>query len=485
MILNSNRSAKTFTRGRLLASPLVAAILMSLVFALHPSTPAFAQGVDWNTRSRTLYAELVAMRTSQGQNQTPRMTQLLADRFHTGGFAAEDVHILPYDDTAALIVRYRGNNASGKRPILLLAHMDVVDALASDWSLEPFMLTEREGYFYGRGTVDSKVGVVALTTAFLRFRAEGFVPGRDLIIAFTGDEETNNNGARALVKEWRNLADCEFALNSDMGGGQFTPDGKLVGFSLQTSEKTYATFTLTIHNRGRRSSQPRADNAVYEMAAALSRIAAYRFAPQINDTTQAYFEAYARKSPAPLANAMRRFIRNPSDRAAADAIEAAPAFIGSTRTTCVATRIAGGHADNALPETAVATINCRIFPGVSIETIQATLARVAANPGIEIALSPDFFPATDPSRLREGVLKAYTNAVRARFPDAPIVPTMDVSASDGAFLRAARIPTYGVDGIWGVTPDDDRLHGRDERLRVEAFYQDMDHWRTMLMELAR
>ncbi len=444
------------------------------------SEPASAQDIDWRADARTLYGELISMRTAAGQNQGARIAEHLAARFRAGGFAAEDVRVTPYDDTAMLTVRYRGAAGSALRPVLLLAHLDIVDALASDWSLEPFTLTERDGYFYGRGVYDNKIGVLALTMNFLRLRAEGFTPNRDLIIVFTGDEETNGRGAQIAARDYAN---AEYALNSDSGGGAFATDGRALGFALQTSEKTYATFTLTARNRGGHSSQPRADNAINELSAALTRIAAHRFSPRLSDTTRAYFEHQAIGAPAPLARALRRFARNPRDRAAADLIERDPGFIGATRTTCVATRLAAGHADNALPQTAVATVNCRIFPGVSIEETRAELARVAGDAAIVVELRPDFTPASDPSPLREDVIAAYRNSIHARFPNVDIIPSMSVGATDGAFLRAAGVPVYGVQGAWLVSPDDDRAHGRDERIPVESAFFEIDHWRAMLLEL--
>ncbi|HEX8232575.1 MAG TPA: M20/M25/M40 family metallo-hydrolase [Caulobacteraceae bacterium] len=449
----------------------------ALAFAAQAAPP------QWQAKQRELFDKSIALRSVAGRPEVTQLAEYLAGEFRKGGFPAADIQLVPIKGTASLVVRYRGTGASGKKPILLISHMDVVDALPSDWTKDPFKLTEEGGYFYGRGTSDIKSGVVTLAALFLWLKADGYRPDRDLIIAFTGDEETEGEHMATLVRDHRPLIDAEYALNSDAGGGGFTPDGKPLGFGFQTSEKMYADYTLTVHNKGGHSSAPRADNAIYQLAAALTRVSQHRFSPMINDTTRAYFRAQAKTYGGELGAAMLRFADNPNDRAAADRIEAEPGEVGSTRTTCVATMLSGGHAHNALPQTASANVNCRVFPGVSAEATLAELKRVAADPGVEIAITgtPDPSP---PSPLRDDVLGAFTKAVRARHPESPVIPSMSAGATDGAYLRAGGVPTYGVDGAWGVVPDDMRAHGRDERLPVKAFYEDLDHWRDMVTALA-
>jgi acetylornithine deacetylase/succinyl-diaminopimelate desuccinylase-like protein len=438
---------------------------------------------DWRRTARDLYADVIAMPTVPGNGGAAPMATYLAGVFRRAGFPEQDVRVLPYGDTAAFMARLRAPGTAAARPILLIAHMDVVEALPADWSKPPFELVEEDGYFYGRGTNDNKGGLVAQVVTLLRLHAEGYRGNRDLILFFTGDEETEMQGAAHMAGEWRNLYDAEFALNSDGGGGQFLENGKALGFGIQTAEKTYASFTLTARNRGGHSSLPRPDNAIYDLAAVLVRLKAHRFPPMINDTTRATLTSLAPKYRGEVGDAIRRFTADPGDAAAADRIEDEETLIGSTRTTCVATLLSGGHAENALPQTATATVNCRLFPGDRIETVRRTLAELAG-PGVEIALLPGATPETEASPLRTDVIEAYTAAVHARFPGVNVVPHMSNGATDGSYLRAAGIPCYGVDGLWGVTPDDDRAHGRDERVPVDAFYGNLDHWYLMLTRLS-
>lgn len=447
-----------------------------------PSRPA---ATNWNTLGREIFAEAVNMRTAVGNNATPRLVEALAARFRAAGFPEEDIHILRHKDTAALVVRYRGDGSAKKKSILAISHLDVVDALASDWSRDPYQFAEIDGYFYGRGTTDVKIGVTAITTAFLRLKAEGYVPKRDIILSFSGDEETTGETTHILARDHRDWIDAEYALNSDGGGGAYTEDGRLLPFSLQTSEKTYATFTLTTRNRGGHSSGPRPDNAIYQLAQALTRLSTARFTSHLNDTTRAELLAEADALPAsnPVGAAIRRFTADPTDQAAADIIEADESGVGRTRTTCVATMLSGGHAENALPQTAVATVNCRIFPGESLETVKGVIAGAVNDPGIEIAQIGDVLVAPG-SALRQDVLDAYTRSLRRLIPGVRVLPSMSLGASDGNILRYYGIPTYGVDGSWLVYPVDDRAHGRDERLPVKAFEHDLEHWYFMLKDLA-
>ncbi len=461
---------------------------LALSLALLATTASAAAPADrWDAKAREIFARSIEIPTVPGRGQVPALADYLAGEFRASGFADSDIRIMPYeggpgDRTAALIVRWRAAKPSGKKPILLMAHMDVVEALREDWSMDPFRLHEQDGYFYGRGTSDIKQGIAAITTALLRLRAEGFRPNRDLIVFFSGDEETEGKGAALGATEWRALTDAEFALNSDGGGGGFTRDGRALGFGIDTAEKTYQTFTFTVRNRGGHSSRPRPDNAIYQLAEALRRLEAHRFTPMLNETTKAYFTERAKMESGPLGEAMRRWVANPADGVAADAIEASELEVGKTRTRCVATRLEGGHADNALPQLARATVNCRIMPGVDPKTVEAELKTVAGE-GVEVAVSDPGTP-TPPSPLRADVVRAYTEAVRRRHPGSPVIPNMLTGATDGLYFRAAGIPVYGVDGSWGVSPDDERAHGRDERLPVKALYDDVGHWVDMLKALA-
>jgi acetylornithine deacetylase/succinyl-diaminopimelate desuccinylase-like protein len=442
----------------------------------------------WDAKAREIYARAISIPTVMGRGKVPELAQYLAGEYKAAGWAEGDIHVLPYegapgDKTAALVVRWPAARPSGKKPILLMAHMDVVEAKRDDWSLEPFTLTERDGYFYGRGTSDIKQGITSVTTSLLRLRAEGFKPTRDIVVLFTGDEETQGNGAALGATEWKQWTDAEFALNSDGGGGGFAKDGRPLGFSLQTAEKTYSMYTFTVRNRGGHSSKPRPDNAIYKLAHAIERLEAYRFTPMLNETTRAYFGVREKGEKGPLGDAMRAWLANPDDGKAADAIEADEGEVGLTRTRCVATRLEGGHADNALPQLARATVNCRIMPGTEPAAIREELERVVNDPEVKVERT-DNQAMSLASPLRPDVVAAYTAAVHARHPSAPIMPEMSTGASDARPFRVAGIPVYGVDGSWGIIPDDIRAHGRDERLPVKALYDDVDHWVDMLKALA-
>lgn len=447
-----------------------------------------AYTAPYQRKALEIYRTLVGMRTAAGQGQVPKAASYLADQFRSAGFPTEDVHVLPFkvasgEETAGLVVRYRGDGSSGRKPILLLAHLDVVDALREDWERDPFTLIEEDGYFFGRGSQDDKFGVASLTGTFLRLKAEGFVPTRDLIIAFTGDEETGMLSARRMVNEHRALTDAEFALNDDGGGGKLDEAGKPVAFFVQTAEKTYATFELTVTNPGGHSSTPRADdNAIYDLTRALARLETYRFPVQTTEATQLFFREMAKVTPGRVGEAMSSLARDPSDKAAADILWREPELVGITRTTCVPTMLRAGHAENALPQSAVATVNCRIFPGVEVAEVRKTLERVADTPGLAVRVL-DTPTASPVSPLREDVMEAVTAAVHARYPGTPVIPYMAPYATDGRETRAAGIPTYGVMGVF-IKDSDQFAHGLNERVQVEQFFAAQEHWKILLTRLA-
>src|SRR5262245_19031953 len=453
------------------------------LLALGPTTsPAADAGAPQTVRdqAREIFRNVIGFRTSEGLGQVPAMAKYLADEFRRGGFPESDIHIVPLGETASLVVRYRGDG-SGGRPILLLAHMDVVTAKPEEWQRDPYKLVEENGFFFGRGTLDNKQGVTALTSTFLRLRKEGSVPTRDLIIAFSGDEETGQLTAQDLATKHRDLVDAEFALNSDDGGGQLGADGKPQYLGFVGAEKVSASFELTTRNPGGHSSAPRPDNAIYDLADALKAVQGYRFPVMSNDWTIGSFKATAAVTPGPLGDAMRRFAANPKDTAAADEIGKVPTEIGKTRTTCIATMLKGGHAPNALPQTATATVNCRIFPGTKISDVQATLQKLVGDK-VEIHLLRDAHEA-GPSPLRQDVLAAVTKAVHATYPGVPVVPGMVPWATDGVIYRAVGIPTYGVSGTF-IKPSDQFSHGLNERIPVDSFYSDLTHWYLLLRDLA-
>jgi acetylornithine deacetylase/succinyl-diaminopimelate desuccinylase-like protein len=435
---------------------------------------------DERARALEIYRTIVEMDTSVEGGKTPEMAKYLAGRLRDGGFASDDILLVSHEKTAALVVRYRGDG-SGGRAILLLAHMDVVPARRADWERDPFKLIEEGGFFFARGSEDNKSGVAVLTATFLTLRAERFVPKRDLVIVFTGDEETSGNTAKLLLAKHRAWVDGEFALNSDAGGGQLSEKGAPLFYGVQTAEKSYASFTLTARNPGGHSSAPRRENAIYDIAAALARLRAHSFPVMWNETTIAAFRAAGQTTSGKLGAAMRRFARRPGDRRAAAVLSADPFHVGQVRTTCVPTMLAGGHADNALPQRATVTVNCRIFPGVTIAQVQAQLQRLA---GKQIEVAPlDTYMSSDASPLREDVMAAVRAAVDASHRGLRIVPTMSSGATDGVFFRAAGIPTYGVSEIY-IRDEDSFAHGLNERMPVKAFYDGLTHWRVLINALA-
>jgi acetylornithine deacetylase/succinyl-diaminopimelate desuccinylase-like protein len=443
----------------------------------------------WEATTREIYKTAVETPTVAGrEGQNLKLASYLAGKLKAAGWADADIHVLPYtsvpgNDTAALVARWPAANPTEK-PMLIIAHMDVVEALPSDWSTDPFKLVEKDGYFYGRGSGDDKGGLVPVTVALMKLRAEGFRPDRDIVILFTGDEETQGKGAALGATDWRKWTEAEFVLNADAGGGGFERDGTPLGFGLQTSEKTYQTYTFRTTNPGGHSSRPRPDNAIYELADAIKALQTHRFTPMLNETTRAYFTARARQEgDSALGQAMRAWLANPNDGAAADAIEANPLEVGVTRTRCVATRLKGGHADNALPQLAEATINCRIMPGVEPKTVEAELKQLVG-PKVTIVPDADAGRPTPVSPLRKDVVDAYTKAVHARFPGVAIIPQMSTGATDGLEFRARGMPVYGVEGGWGISPDDERAHGRDERIPVQSLWDDVYHWESMIRDLA-
>ena len=431
-------------------------------------------------QAREIFKTVIGFRTSEGLGQVPTMANYLADQFRQAGFPNDDVHVLPLGETASLVVRYRGDGRGGK-PILLLAHMDVVTARPEEWERDPFTLVEEGGFFYGRGSIDNKQGVTVLTTTFLRLKKEGFVPKRDLIIAFTGDEETGMLTTRDLATTHRALIDAEFVLNSDDGGGFLNEKGEPQYLDIVGAEKISAGFELTVRNPGGHSSAPRADNAIYELADVLKTLQSYRFPVMTNDWTLGSFKAVGARTPGALGEAMTRFAANPKDEAAADVISTSPYDVGKTRTTCVATMLRGGHATNALAQTATATVNCRIFPGTPVSDVQSTLQKLAGDK-VEVRLLDHTMPA-DASPLRKDVIAAVTKALQAIHPGVPVIPGMVPWATDGSVFRAAGIPTYGV-GASFIRPDDNFAHGLNERIPVQSFYDELTYWHVLLKELA-
>jgi carboxypeptidase PM20D1 len=344
------------------------------------SGTATAQAATHEVKARDIYARVISFRTATGQTQTPAMVAYLVEVLTAGGVPETDIATLDDEGERALIVRLPGRKQG--RPILFSAHMDVVDARREEWERSPFELIEESGNFYGRGTLDNKAGVVALVSTILRIKAEKMQPARELVFAFVADEETGMGTTRKIAAHpW--VRNAEFAINTDAGGGILDEaSGKPLIYLVQGAEKTFATFDVIVANPGGHSSRPRSDNAIYQLAHALEKVEAYRFPVMATDLTRAYLGAVGKAQSGPLGEALRKFAADPTDASAADTLAKSPEFVGTTRTTCVATMLDAGHAENALPQTAKAAINCRIFPGVAVEAVRDALVAAIADPGV-------------------------------------------------------------------------------------------------------
>jgi acetylornithine deacetylase/succinyl-diaminopimelate desuccinylase-like protein len=466
-------------------------IVMALsCIALAAATLAETSSADYQKnyqrQALEMYKHVISLRTAAGHGMVPEMADYLAKQFLDAGFANDEVHVIRQtlstgEEAASLIVEYRGNGLSGKKPVLFLAHMDVVDAIPSDWERDPYTLVEEDGFFFGRGTLDNKMGVTTLSTTFMRLKREGFTPSRGLVLAFTGDEETGMETTRALVTTHRNLTDAEYVLNADAGGGYQDQDHNPVAYLLQAAEKTYASYELTIRNPGGHSSAPRIDNAIYDLAQVLSNIQAYRFPGRINDITETYFRRMSRIVPEPVATAMRTFAEDQDDEEARAVLENIPLQVGVTRTTCIATMLRAGHAENALPQSATATVNCRIFPGVTAEDVKQKLFEIGANPALEIVILGE--PLESPvSPMREEVTSLVTDATHAHYGEVPIVPYMAPYGTDGKETRIAGLDTYGVSGLF-MRDEDMFAHGLNERVPVRSFFTALEYWHQIMTEL--
>ena len=464
-----------------------------LAGALASAGPIAAQ--DTETRQLTdhqqmvhdIYRDIIGFRTARGHQQVDDMVAYLTKRLSDTGFVQEDLMVTDYDSdgkpTQGLIVRYRGDGSSGDKPIVMLAHMDVVDALPEDWDRDPFTLTEEDGYFFGRGTMDNKYGVANLVGTFIRLKNEGWTPNRDLYLAFSGDEETGMVSTRAQAKWIAENVDPAFVLNSDAGGTALDDEFKPLAMRVQAAEKTFATFELTVTNPGGHSSRPRSDNAIYELSAALLKLADHKFAVQATPLTRSYFAALGQSVPGELGNAMRAFAENPEDPAAVATLQSNPETVGTLGTTCVATMLRAGHAENALPQSATATVNCRIFPGIGVENTQAELARVIGNDNVSFKLMAEV-TESPVSVLRDDVRAAVAKSLAARYgKDIPIIPYMESGGTDGMHYRTLGYDTVAVSG--GASRSQDMYaHGLNERANVDAFYAGLDHWTIILKELA-
>jgi acetylornithine deacetylase/succinyl-diaminopimelate desuccinylase-like protein len=443
-----------------------------------------AQSGPNDARAREIFKELIEINTTDTPaGNVTRAADAVAARLKAAGFPTGDIQVLGPDPRKGnLVVRVHGTG--GKRPLLLLAHLDVVEAKREDWSFDPFTFLEKGGYFYGRGTSDDKSMAAHFVANLIRLKEEGFKPERDLILALTADEEGGTfNGVEWLLKNHRDLIDAEFAINE--GGGGTMRKGKYLTNEVQASEKVFQDFRLEVTNSGGHSSLPVKDNAIYHLAEGLARLAKFEFPVQLNEVTRGYFEKSATVQTDPkMAADMRAVARPAPDLGAAARLSASlPYYNAQMRTTCVATRLFGGHAQNALPQLATANVNCRILPGVSPASVRDKLVEVLADPKITVAFVGDANPSK-PSPLRPDVMGAIESINKDLFPGVIVVPVMSTGATDGLYLRNGEIATYGVDGTFGDI-DDVRAHGRDERVGVKQFYEGLEFQYRLIKALAQ
>ncbi len=426
---------------------------------------------DHQQLARDIYKELIEINTTDSQGDNTAAAAAMADRLLAAGFPPEDVQVIvPAERKGNLVARLRSPAASAK-PILLLAHIDVVEASPWDWSVHPFKFLERDGYFYGRGTTDDKAQAAIWVANMIRMKREGYRPNRDIIMALTADEEGGDeNGVIFLLENHRDLIDAEFVLNE--GGGGMIRDGERLANAVQAAEKVYQSYHLEVTNPGGHSSLPRPDNAINELAAALGRIAAYHFPVQLNEVTRAYFRQGAVMLPPKRQQLMLGLLDNPPQPQALEFLSSVPAYNARMRTTCIATQLTAGHAENALPQRAQATVNCRILPGIDPDSVQQTLVSVIDDPRVSIKPVAPPRPSP-PSALTEEVMAPIQEITEEMWPGVVVIPTMSTGATDGLYFRNAGIPVYGVSGLFGDI-DDVRAHGRDERMLVRSFYDGLD-----------
>src|ERR1700733_5569716 len=467
------------------ASYLVASCLVACL-----SLPLFAQtslptaSAADRAEAREIFKQLIEINTADTPSgNVTTATVAMQRRFLDAGFAPDDVRLLGPDARKQnLVVRIHAAGQPTEKPVLFLCHIDVVEALRADWHTDPFEFVEQDGYYYGRGTQDMKDSDAALVATFLRLHREGYKPPRDLILALTADEEGGKfNGAAWLVQQHRELVDAAFVINPDAGGVELD-HGHTVVADVEATEKVYSDYQVTAVNRGGHSSIPRPDNAIYELTTALNKLAAYQFPFEMNEVTRTYFKNLAERETGQTAADMRAILGTPADLAAASRLSAEPSFNSNFRTTCVATRLEGGHANNALAQTAQANVNCRIFPGHSPEEIRQLLIAVfgddkltvkyVSDAGVVADSAPERKAMVPPAPIKE-VFDPLTRFTQALWPGTPVTPVMENGASDSIYFAQAGIPCYGYSAI-ALERDDDRAHGQDERLPIDSYWKSLD-----------
>jgi acetylornithine deacetylase/succinyl-diaminopimelate desuccinylase-like protein len=445
-------------------------------------TTAVSELLPHQQMARDFLRELIEIDTTHSTGNTTIAADAMAAHLIAEGFPAEDVQVLgPSENKGNLVARFRGRDV-GRKPMLFMAHIDVVEADPADWTLDPFRFTEQDGYYYGRGTTDDKDEAAIHIANLIRLKREGFQPDRDIIIALTADEEGGTeNGVVWLLENHPDLIYAEYAINE--GGGGSIRNGVHIANGVQASEKVYQSFALVVTNPGGHSSLPVKDNAIYRLADALIRIRAYDFPVALNEVTRIFFERSAELEEGELAAAMRGILNDPPDPAAAAYLSRTPFYNSRLRTTCVATLLDGGHAENALPQRAQATVNCRVLPGESVDVVQDTLRTIIGD--AEVTITPvQVALISPPSPLTPELLSVIESITEEMWPGVPVVPMMSTGATDGLFLRSAGTPVYGVSGLFSDI-DDNRAHGQNERILIESYFEGQEFLYRLMTRLSR
>ncbi len=461
---------------------LVTALILCGLIARPASAQLRASPAD-STLTRSILSELVGIRSVSGTRETVEASNAIVRRLRAAGFSEQDAFVAGKSDSVGnVVVRLRGRGLG--KPILLMAHLDVVPALREDWSTDPFVMTEKDGWWYGRGTIDNKEGVATIVANMIRWKRDKFVPDRDIVGVMTGDEETVSDQIEWFASgEGRPMiGDPEFAINFDAGGGTIY-GGRDAMLGVQTSEKIYVTYKLTVRNAGGHSSQPRTDNAIYALSRALLRLAAYRFPIEVSDAARLSLQRSTTFETDSIAGLMRLVARQPIDTAAATRLTAITRFNAQLRTTCVATRLTGGHADNALPQLAQATVNCRLLPGTDTSIVIRALRQAVADTAVDVSQAQ---PGTlsPPSPLKPEILNAVDQIGKRFWKGVVVVPMMSSGATDAMYVRTVGIPVYGISGIF-TEPDESRAHGRDERVEIKRFYEGIEFAKLVVERLSK
>jgi acetylornithine deacetylase/succinyl-diaminopimelate desuccinylase-like protein len=450
--------------------------------------------IDNSTKqlAHDIFKQLIEINTTDSVGNVSTASEAIAQRFRDAGFPESDIYVGgPNDRKKNLVVRLHG---SGKhRPVLLIGHLDVVEARREDWTSDPFQFVEKDGYFYGRGTQDMKDGDAIMAATLIRFKKQGFVPDRDIILALTADEEGGKfNGVDWLIKNHRELIDAEFVINTD-DLTVWTEGGKAVEVEVVASEKIYSDYQLSVTDSGGHSSLPKPRNPIYELSNALVRLQNYKFPVEFNEVTRAYYERLSKSEVGQRSADMKAILKDPPDPEAVARLSQDVNDNAMLHTTCVSTRVNAGHANNALPQRAEAIVNCRILPGHTKQEIRETLVQALADTTVTVRYISDSFTVSDtvPTNpvftshpLRPDVLAAAEKVANQMWPGVPVIPTMARGASDGTYTSAAGMPTYIVAGV-AVDRNDDREHGRDERVGIESFYHGLEFWYRFLTLLTR